>query len=207
MSTMSTLSKAARPSVERRRKPDDVRREALEVGRRLLIAGGPGALTLKAIGAEMGMSHANLIHHFGSAEAYQARLKDQMVLDLTRHATSLVAETGDAPRDTASIVDKVFEAYGKGGIGILMAWSILTGAPHDETGMAETVRALVAAIEPRLDDRDATARARKMVSLVTMLAFADALIGGSLATAVGDERDAMRRLAVTLVESLAGGAL
>ncbi len=195
-------------SVERRRKPDDVRREALEVGRRLLIAGGPTALTLKAVGTEMGMSHANLIHHFGSADAYQTALKDEMVLDLTRRATAAVASAGLAEPDVASIVNQVFDAYGSGGIGILMAWSILSGAPRDnKIGMGATTRALVAALEPRIAHPDAAARARKIVSLVTMLALADGLIGASLAEAVGDERDAIRALTVTLVGSLAAGKL
>ena len=204
---MSISRTKAPASVERRRKPDDVRHEALEVGRRLLIAGGPSALTLKAVGGEMGMSHANLIHHFGSAEAYQARLKDEMVLDLTRRATALVLRAGEKGPDTASIVDEVFDAYGAGGIGILMAWSILSGASGDSIGMAETTRALVAALEPKLPPPDAAARARTIVSLVTLLALADGLIGGSLAKAVGDEPDAMRALTVRLVEALAAGRL
>ena len=194
-------------SVERRRKPDDVRREALEVGRSLLIAGGPAALTLKAVGAGMGMSHANLIHHFGSADAFQARLKDEMVLDLTRRATALVADAGDAEPDTTSIVNDVFDAYGTGGIGILMAWSILSGAPREKIGMGETTRALVAALEPRIPHADAAARAKKIVALVTMLALADGLIGASLADAVGDDRHAMRALTIRLVEDLAAGKL
>ena len=209
---MSTRPKKPSSSVERRRKPEDVRREALEVGRRLLIAGGPAALTLKAVGTEMGMSHANLIHHFGSADAFQARLKDEMVLDLTRRATALVAGAGASEPDTASIVSDVFDAYGAGGIGILMAWSILSAAPRtkigmDRIGMGETTRALVAALEPRIPHPDAAARARKIVSLVTMLALADGLIGASLAEAVGDERHAMRALTIRLVEDLAVGRL
>jgi TetR/AcrR family transcriptional regulator, repressor for neighboring sulfatase len=195
------------PSVERRRKPEDVRRDALEVGRRLLIARGPSALTLKAVGAELGMSHANLIHHFGSADAYQAALKDEMVLDLTRRATTLVAEAGDAPPDTAAIVNQVFDAYDAGGIAILMAWSVLTGASGDKIGLGEATQALVAALEPRMPDENAAARARHIVSLVTMLALAEGLIGASLAEAVGARRDAMRALTITLVEQLTGGKL
>ena len=204
---MSTARSKSPASVERRRKPDDVRREALEVGRRLLIAGGPAALTLKAVGAEMGMSHANLIHHFGSADAYQTSLKDEMVRNLTRRATTLVAGAGDAEPDTTSIVNDVFDAYDAGGIGILMAWSVLSGAPREKIEMTDTMRALVDALEPRIPHPDAAARARRIVSLVTMLALADGLIGALLADAVGDERGAMRALTVKLVGSLAGGKL
>ena len=189
--------------VERRRKADLVRQEALEVGRRLLIDAGPRAITLKAIGAELGMSHANLIHHFGSAEAYQACLKDLMVQDLTRQVTTIVSGPQGAAPDTAALVEKVFAAYGRGGIAMLMAWSALTGAPHDEAGLAATTRELVAALTPLIDSADAAARAREIVALVTLLAFADSLIGASLADAVGAPRDAVRQLAARLVEGLA----
>lgn len=188
----------------RRRKPETVRRDALEAGRRLLIAGGPGAITLKAVGAELGMSHANLIHHFGSAEAFQGQLKDLMVQDLTRRVTAIIAagEAGLESEASASIVDRVFDAYAEGGIGMLMAWSLVSAAPYDEAGMAATMRALVAALEPQLDGPDAVARARHMVSLVTLLAFADSLIGAPLAQAIGGERGAVRALTARLLAGL-----
>lgn len=189
-------------SPDKRRKPEIVRQEALEVGRRLLIESGPGAVTLKAVGAALGMSHANLIHHFGSAEAFQAQIKDSMVKDLTQRVTALVGDDGPPP-DTASIVGKVFDAYGKGGIGMLMAWSTLTGIPHDKEGLTGTTRDLVAALAPRIEGEAADRRAREVVALVSLLAFADALIGGSLAEAVGQPRDAMRTLTTELVGRLA----
>ena len=192
-------------ATERRRKPDAVRRDALEVGRRLLIAGGPGAITLKAVGAELGMSHANLIHHFGSAEAFQSRLKDLMVQDLTRRMTAIIAD-GAGAMAGSSIVDQVFDAYAEGGIGMLMAWSLVSGGPYDEAGMAATMRDLVAALEPLLGGADTTSRARQMVSLVTLLAFADSLIGAPLADAMGGERDAVRRLTSRLLDMLGGPA-
>lgn len=190
--------------IERRRKPDAVRREALEVGRRLLIAGGPSAITLKAIGAELGMTHANLIHHFGSAEAFRAQLKDLMVQDITRKVTTLVARHDNEEMAVSSIVGEVFDAYAAGGIGILMAWSILTGTAYDESGMTRTTRDLVAAVEPLIEGPEAAERARQMVSLVTLLAFADSLIGKSLAAVVGSDRDAVRRLTTRLLDVLGG---
>lgn len=187
-------------SLERRRKPEAVRRAALEAGRRLLLDAGPRAITLKAVGAALGMTHANLIHHFGSADAFQTQLKDLMVQDLTRQITAIVA--GQAA-DTASVVGQVFDAYGRGGIAVLMAWSALSGAPYDETGIAATSRDLVAALTPRLEGPRAAERAREIVAFVTLLAFADGLIGGAMAEAVGGERDAVRTLTARLVDELA----
>ena len=49
------------------------REEAVEAARDLLLAGGASAVTLKAVGERMGVGHANLIHHFGSAARERAR--------------------------------------------------------------------------------------------------------------------------------------
>ena len=158
---------------------------------------------MKAVGAALGMTHANVIHHFGSAEAFQARLKDMMVQDLTREITAIVADAAGTP-DTASIIGKVFDAYGRGGIAVLMAWSSLTGTPHDEAAIASTNCDLVAALAPRIEGPDALARAKEIVALVTLLAFADGLIGAPLAKAVGGRPDAARASTTKLVEGLMG---
>ena len=193
---------------ERRRKPQAVREAALAVARRLLIAGGPGAITLKAIGAELGMSHANLIHHFGSAEALRGQLRDLMVRDLTNTTTALLGKAGleqagpPHPERLAQIVDTVFDTYAEGGIGMLMAWTA-TGAAHgaaDET--AGALRELLAALDRLLDGPNTAARARDMVSLVTLMAFADSLIGKALAQNVGSDPSAMRALTARLLASL-----
>ena len=66
----------------RRRRGAVAREEALEAARDLLLSGGPAAVTLKAVGERMGVGHANLIHHFGSAAGLQGALMDRMVRDL-----------------------------------------------------------------------------------------------------------------------------
>ena len=53
--------------VRERLSPGESRAAAIEAARRLLIESGPQAVTLKAVAAEVGKTHANLLHHFGSA--------------------------------------------------------------------------------------------------------------------------------------------
>ncbi len=183
-----------------RRKAGDVRRQALAVGRRLLVGGGPGALTLKAVGAELKMSHANLIHHFGSAEAFQHDLKTFMAEELTRTVTALI-EAGHRD-DVGELVDLVFNAYAGGGIGILMAWSALTHTPERTREPLEAVGELVAVLESQMEGPDKARRARAMICFVTGLALADSLIGTGLAQIAGGDRRTMRDLTVTLVNQL-----
>ena len=55
-------------SIARRRlSPDASRQLALEAAADLLIESGPQAVTLKAVAGRIGRTHANLLHHFGSA--------------------------------------------------------------------------------------------------------------------------------------------
>ena len=48
----------------------------------LLIEAGPQSVTLKAVGARIGRTHANLLHHFGSAKGVsRAKVADLMEVD------------------------------------------------------------------------------------------------------------------------------
>lgn len=191
----------------RRKKPVDVRRAALDAGRRLLTGGGPGALTLKAVAAELGMSHPNLIHHFGSAEAFQIELKRTMVADLTRTVTELVRQAGGGGVPSAqAVVDMVFSAYGAGGIGTMLAWSALTRKDGSGDAVMEALAELVAALTPVLQARgvaDPGDKARALVRMVTSMALADSLIGRGLSQALGGTPDATRALTVKLAAQLA----
>src|SRR5690606_29840313 len=55
------------PAKRLRRTSAEARTLALESARKLLLAKGPDAITLQAVATDLGMSHTNLIHHFGSA--------------------------------------------------------------------------------------------------------------------------------------------
>ena len=58
----------------KRLSPEESRLAALEAARGLLIETGPQSVTLKAVGARIGRTHANLLHHFGSAAGLQKAL-------------------------------------------------------------------------------------------------------------------------------------
>ena len=62
------------PLKRSRLSPGESRLIALEAARDLLLEAGPQAVTLKAVGNRIGRTHANLLHHFGSAAGLQKAL-------------------------------------------------------------------------------------------------------------------------------------
>ena len=99
-------------SISRKRlNPEESRSAALEAARRLLLDQGPQAITLKAVAAEVGRTHANLLHPFGSAAGLQAEL----VRSIAGRVTASIADSVERARlhetDAREIVDKTFDAF------------------------------------------------------------------------------------------------
>lgn len=191
----------------RKRTPDVAREEALAAARALLIEGGPDAVTLKAVGARIGMTHPNLIHHFGSAGQLQVALMGAMVRDLTDALGDAVAylRTDDAaPR---LLVDKVFDAFDEGGAGVLAAWIALRGDMSHLEPIREAVGELVTAVEEKFPQDDPSLAHRRITSAVLFLAlcaFGDAVIGEPLRTMMAREPDATRKMAAHLLPMFLG---
>jgi AcrR family transcriptional regulator len=179
----------------RKRKPDEARAEALDAARSLLLAEGPQAVTLARVGAAIGMSHTNLIHHFGSAGALHSDLMAAMVRDLAQKLDGLILEVQSGAVAPLAIVDQVFDVYDAGGGGQLAAWIAMEREFDHLEPIGQAVADLVTAIEGRfaaLDDADT--RIRSVVLLVAITAFGDAVIGTHLRGMLHQKPDAMRQI-------------
>jgi AcrR family transcriptional regulator len=189
------MYRQARPHQKRRKRAGpEVREEGLAAARRLLLAGGPAAVTLASVGQEIGMSHANVLHHFGSAAGLQSALMGSMIGDLTSaldNVVELLKTDAAAPR---TVADRVFDAFDKGGAGQLAAWIILSGDVEHLHPVREAVRELVAAILGQSTDEAAPERVRSAVLMMAVSAFGDALIGPHVRGMLDQPDDAMRDL-------------
>ena len=186
----------------KRRRGVVAREEALEAASQLLLSGGPAAVTLKAVGERIGVGHANLIHHFGSAAGLQGALMDRMVRNL---AERIEAGLGAAPEtlEPNQLLRVVFDAFGRGGGSQLAAWLALAREQERAQSFAEVVRDLadrLAALTP--DDPSAADRARALVITAAYMAFADGLIGETLRPMLGAPEDLGRELALKLTTAL-----
>lgn len=185
----------SRPHQKRRKRLGaEVREEALAAARRLLLSGGPGAVTLAAIGQEIGMSHANVLHHFGSAAGLQSSLMGSMINDLTAALDDVVEHLKTDAAAPRSIADRVFDAFDKGGAGPLAAWIVLSGDTSHLEPVRDAVTNLVDGILGQAADAAAADRVRQVVLLMAVCAFGDAVIGPYIRDMLGQPDDATRAL-------------
>src|SRR5215207_7650457 len=97
-------------TVRLRLSPSESRAVALEAAQRLLLERGPQAVTLKAVAAEIGRTHANLLHHFGSAAGLQAELARTIAEQVTGSIAEAVARARSGDADAREVVDGTFDA-------------------------------------------------------------------------------------------------
>jgi len=196
------------PRIRRRKRLGDVaREEGLVAARKLLLERGPTGVTLANVGDAIGMSHANVLYHFGSAADLQSALMGSMIRDLTDALDGTVERIktdGAAPR---VIVDQVFDAFGEGGAGQLAAWIALSRDFSHLEPVREAVNGLVVAFRDKFLDEDADPRVRSAVLMIAVCAFGDAVIGPHLRDMLGQDDDAMRSLAAKLLPMFVIGPL
>ncbi|MBO6764314.1 TetR/AcrR family transcriptional regulator [Maricaulis sp.] len=185
----------------RRRTPDEARSEALAAARSLLLQAGPDAVTLSAVAKKIGVTHANLIHHFGSASDLQAALMGSMVDDLRDALDAAVARLRTDESAPRELVDAVFGAFGEGGAGRLASWIVMTG----DTSRLEPVRQAVLGVVDAVDEMAGhdpqlpRERIKAAVLFIALSAFGDALIGPPLRDILGQDDKASRRIMADLL--------
>lgn len=179
-------------SIKRTRlSPEESRSAALGAARKLLLEDGPQAVTLKAVAARIGRTHANLLHHFGSAAGLQGELARSIADSVTQNIAEAVERARAGETDARVIVDQCFDAFGKEGAGALAAWMILTGNRDALNPILESIRALVAKLAVGHEEHHV---AESTLSLV-LNALGDSLLGAPIACALGLPKDAARELA------------
>ena len=175
---------------------EDSRLAALEAARAILIEDGPQGVTLKAVAARIGRTHANLLHHFGSALGLQQALAASMADRITMQigATVLKARAGES--DPREIVDMTFDAFDKEGAGALVSWMILSGDRAALAPILEAIHRLVDELGP-LEGKPVHAITLSLV----LTALGDALMGEAMAAALGLPRGTARELALAQINA------
>lgn len=191
-------------SRRRRRTPDEARHEALACARARLLSGGPDAVTLKAVADDIGVTHTNLIHHFGSAAGLQSALMGSMVADLSQALDAAIVRLRTDEGAPLELVNAVFDAFAEGGAGKLAAWIVLKGDLSHLEPVRDAVTGLVRAIQDKLGDPDGQEQTRisSAVLFIALSAFGEALIGPPLRDMLDQDDSSSRRVIAGLLPHL-----
>jgi AcrR family transcriptional regulator len=180
--------------------PEESRDAALEAARAILIEAGPQAVTLKAVAARIGRTHANLLHHFGSAAGLQRALARSLAENVCARIVGLIQEAhaNDEARTEAKpreVVDLAFDAFDKSGAGALASWMILSGNEDALDPILDVIHQLVDQIAAVEGEESSISLREDTLSLVLM-AMGDALLGEPLAKSLDLPRGAAREIAL-----------
>ena len=179
----------------KRLSPEDSRAAALEAARDLLLTSGPQAVTLKAVAGRIGRTHANLLHHFGSAAGLQAALAAMISDRVTGSIAAAVERARQGQSDAREIIDLTFDAFDREGAGALAAWMILSGNRDALDPILEALRSMVRQLSR---DHEGHHVPESTLWLV-LAALGDALLGAPIASALGLPRDTARAIAATML--------
>ncbi len=195
-------SSATKKATRRKRSAEEAREESIVAARSLLLEGGPGAVTVSNVGQRVGMSHANIIHHFGSASGLQASLMGAMVDDLADALETAVEHIRDSRNAQRSVVEQVFDAFDSGGAGQLAAWIVLARDFEHLEPIRDAVQSLVSAFAEKIPGQPAEERVKGAVLMIAISAFGDAVIGPHLREMLDMRDDEMRKLTAKMLPLL-----
>lgn len=183
-------------SLKKRLSPEASRNAALEAARDLLLEEGPQGVTLKAVAARIGRTHANLLHHFGSVAELQKALTEHMAVSICASVARAVLAQRDGSSSARDVVDLAFDAFGKQGGGQLVSWMRLIG----NVDALDTIIRSIHAIVDEVHDAGEVCM-RHVTQTLVLLALGDSLIGAPLSDSLDISRHSSREMAARLIES------
>lgn len=186
-------------SIRRRLSPDESRLVALEAARALLIEAGPQAVTLKAVAGRIGRTHANLLHHFGSAAGLQKALARHLAQNICATIAEAVLASRQGIGSPREVVDLTFDAFDSEGGGALASWMLLSGNEDALDPIVEAIHDLVVRFDDVGGDDMQPGAMRQTTLALVLMALGNALMGGALAQSLELPRDSARDVAEGLL--------
>nr|WP_315458600.1 TetR family transcriptional regulator [uncultured Sphingorhabdus sp.] len=176
----------------RRLSPEASRLAALEAARGLLLESGPQAVTLKAVAGRIGRTHANLLHHFGSASGLQRELAGYMGDNICSKIGEAVMQMRGGVVTPQELADLIFDQFDREGAGALASWMLLSG---NEDALDPIVEAIHKLVDEIGEDGHADVSLHELTLEMVLMALGDALLGGPLSASLGLSREAGRQIA------------
>ena len=182
---------------KRRLSPEASRSMALAAARDLLIETGPQSVTLKAVAGRIGRTHANLLHHFGSASGLQKALAAYLSDEVCGMIGQAILKSRTGEGTVRDIVDLTFDAFDKQGAAALWSWMMLTG---NDDALDPIVDAIHALVDDFAEDGHEDREMHEDTLALVLMALGDALIGERLSGSLDLARNSARDMAERQLE-------
>lgn len=174
-------------SIKKRLSQAESMTAALEAARALLIEQGPQAVTLKAVAARVGRTHANLLHHFGSAGGLQKALAQHLADRICMTIADAVIASRAGVGSPRAVVDLTFDAFDKEGAGALASWMLLSGNRDALDPIIDAIHDLVEELH-----EFGAGNMRETTLTLVLMALGDAQLGKLLSESLELPRDTLR---------------
>jgi AcrR family transcriptional regulator len=178
----------------KRLSPEASKLAALEAARLLLIETGPQSVTLKAVSSRIGRTHANLLHHFGSASELQRDLAAYLTQGICVKIGDAIGKMQEGENSPRDVVDLIFDAFDGEGAGALASWMLISG---NEDALHPVVEAIHNLVDDLAEDGHSDEPLHILTLELVLLALGDATLGGPLSNSLGLSRDAGRSIATS----------
>ncbi len=162
-----------------RRTPEEAKSLILKVATDRLSALGLEGLNISGVAKDAGMSHATVIHHFGSTGAMREALLGQMTRDLLSDVMAALNHN----EEPARILERLFEMLSHGGHGRLLAWLALDQQAFSPAGGSKGLFTDILGTIAK--DSGDTVHAKQLVFLVAIAAMGKSICGDAIAGLIG----------------------
>ena len=140
----------------------------------------------------VGRTHANVLHHFGSALGLQKALAAMLAESVCESIAKTVVSARRGEADPRLIVDMTFDAFDQQGAGALATWMIMSG---NNDALDPILSAIHNLVDELADDGHDDVLLHQDTLTLVLMALGDALLGKPMADALGLPREAARDIA------------
>lgn len=178
------VSKTATTQPRRRvrRTPDDAKRLILDTGERHLLDGGPDAVRVQVVAAELGITDAAVHYHFGSRQELVEAVIRRAGRRLRDDLTATVAAWQADELDLGALVERLRATMEDEGQSRLTAWMVLTGWRPEGRGL---LRPVAEAVHDRRSQRVPVDDTMFAIALLGLVAWGNSLMGDPWRRSVG----------------------
>lgn len=158
----------------RRLEAADAREAILAAAESLLVESGPDGLRLTEVATRAGVSHPNVLYHFGTVAELQTQLAQRVTVRLAERVAHVYAGEDPLSISVDRVIAGMFRVFDEGGYARLIAWLTLSQNKPNYDLLGEKLEIVRKAIadHPSLRAPEFAERRRRIVPAIELVIFA-----------------------------------